>query len=64
VAQGGGTGDLTEGRGWAHLGGLGLLTIAASAACCYAFGAFIAPFSAATGWPEGTLGVVLPVYSS
>jgi MFS family permease len=40
------------------LGGLGLVTVVAYGACYYAFGAFIGPISVATGWPQGTLGVV------
>ncbi len=40
------------------LGGLGLATIVVYGACYYAFGAFIEPISAATGWPQGTLGIV------
>jgi hypothetical protein len=40
------------------LGSLGLVTIVVYGASYYAFSAFIGPISVATGWPEGTLGVV------
>jgi hypothetical protein len=39
----------------AALASVGLVTIVVYGACYYAFGAFIGPISAATGWPQGTL---------
>lgn len=48
---------VTPRSAWTALAGLGLVTIVAYGACYYAFAVFLGPISAATGWPEGTLGL-------